>query len=69
MNDVQVPQKEYDDLIRCKEILSRIVNAEKGNVFFICGEAGEIDNNGLPDTVFICPSMGLDWNVAYSKSK
>jgi len=51
------------------ETILKHAMSEKTGVFFICGEAGEIDNNGLPDTVFICPAMGLDWSVAYRKDR
>ena len=32
-------------------------------VFFICGEAGEKDTNGIPEEVHICPAYGS--NVVY----
>ena len=51
------------------ETILKHAMAEKSGVFFISGEAGERDNNGLPDTVFICPAMGLDWSVAYRKDR
>lgn len=37
--------------------------------YFICGEAGDKDDNGLPDKVIICPAYGCDWVVMYSKDK
>jgi len=54
--------------IRITQILCKAF-PEKSGHFFICGEAGEKDNNGLPDTVFICPAMGVDWSVAYRKDR
>ena len=35
--------------------------------FFICGEAGERDKQGLPKKILICPQMGSDEMVIYSK--
>lgn len=35
--------------------------------YFLCGRGGEIDDNGLPELVMICPQMGADWSVAYRK--
>jgi len=32
-------------------------------VFFICGESGEKDSNGIPEEVHICPAYGS--NVVY----
>lgn len=29
-------------------------------VYFICGEAGEKDKNGIPDHIHICPAYGSD---------
>jgi hypothetical protein len=29
-------------------------------VFFICGEAGEKDQNGIPEQIHICPAYGSD---------
>lgn len=29
-------------------------------VFFICGEAGEKDSNGIPEQIHICPAYGSD---------
>lgn len=41
--------------------------AEKTGVYFICGEGGEKDCNGLPETVFICPAYGADWFRIYRR--
>lgn len=35
--------------------------------FFICGEAGEQDKQGLPEKILICPQMGSDEMVVYTK--
>ena len=29
-------------------------------VYFICGEAGEKDQNGIPEHIHICPAYGSD---------
>ena len=69
MNDVQVSQKEYDELIKYKDSLRRILTVEHGDTFFISGVGGETDKNGLPDAIWICPAMGVDWSVIYKKEK
>lgn len=47
----------------------RHANAEKLNgVYFICGEAGEKDNMGLPEKIYVCPAFGLDGLAAYTKT-
>jgi len=39
------------------------------NIPFICGEAGEKDNMGMPDYFLICPLYGVDSNLVYSYKK
>jgi hypothetical protein len=41
---------------------------EKSDHYFICGELGNKDNNGLPDKIEICPAYGCDFSVVYEKS-
>jgi len=36
--------------------------------YFISGELGNKDNNGLPDRIKICPSQGCDFSVIYEKT-
>jgi|694.fasta_scaffold54861_16 hypothetical protein len=43
------------------KFLRHNVFAEKHfGVFFICGEAGEKDVNGIPEQIHICPAYGSD---------
>lgn len=47
----------------------RHLSAEKlEGVFFICGEAGEKDNMGLPEKILVCPAYGLDGFAIYTKT-
>ena len=73
MSEVELDYYEEVLLLRKKvekyETILKHAMSEKTGVFFISGEAGERDNNGLPDTVFICPAMGLEWSVAYRKDR
>jgi len=39
-----------------------------GDIYFICGELGEKDSNGLPDKLMICPAYGVDWFQIYEKT-
>lgn len=53
-----------DRLERMSKFLRHNVFPEKlYGVFFICGEAGEKDSNGIPEEVHICPAYGS--NVVY----
>jgi len=39
----------------------------KSGSFFICGEGGDHDENGLPDTILVCPQMGANITAIYEK--
>lgn len=39
-----------------------------GNVYFICGEGGEKDQNNLPERIHICPAYGVDWFQVYERT-
>ena len=38
-------------------------------VFFICGEAGERDQNGIPERIHICPAYGSDVSYVFTRGK
>ena len=40
---------------------------DKTGSFFICGEGGDHDENGLPDTILVCPQMGANITAIYEK--
>lgn len=42
--------------------------AETNGQFFICGEGGSKDENGLPEQIHICPTFGLDWFQTYQRT-
>lgn len=37
--------------------------------YFVCGEAGKKDRDGLPEFVFVCPEIGADGFAIYQKVK
>ena len=51
------------------ETILRHAMSEKTGVFFICGEAGEKDNMGLPEKIMVCPAYGLDGFASYRKDR
>lgn len=60
---------ELQELRRLKEIIKHEVLAEKlGDIYFICGEGGEKDDNNLPQQIHICPAYGVDWFQIYEKT-
>jgi hypothetical protein len=38
-----------------------------GGIYFICGEGGDKDQNGLPDRIHVCPAYGADWSMIYER--
>lgn len=43
--------------------------AEKfGDVYFICGEGGQKDENNLPERIHISPAYGVDWFQIYERT-
>jgi hypothetical protein len=55
---------------KMNKFLRHNVFAEKHfGVFFICGESGEKDRNGIPENIFICPAYGSDVTYIFSRGK
>jgi hypothetical protein len=40
---------------------------EKSGHYFICGEGGETDANGLPDRITVCAAYGSDVTAIYAR--
>jgi hypothetical protein len=57
-------------LRKLKALIKHQVLVEKlGDIYFICGESGEKDQNNLPDRIHICPAYGCDWFQVYEKTQ
>jgi hypothetical protein len=65
---VTITEKEFELFEKLKKIWYHSA-AEKTGAFFICGEGGTKDEMGLPESIFVCPSFGLDGMAMYTKSK
>jgi hypothetical protein len=37
--------------------------------YFICGGTAELDEHGLPESIYICPSYGVNTMATYRKEK
>lgn len=60
---------ELFELRKLKKLIKHELLAEKlGDIFFICGEGGDKDKNGLPDQIHVCPAYGVDWFQIYEKT-
>ena len=75
---VQVVPHDYDRIIMAEEIdrLRKLVEVagvifrhnltpDKGFNYFICGEGGSKDTNGLPEKLYLSPAYGCDWFQVY----
>ena len=61
--------EEMHDLL-CKQqvILRRVFAEQLPDTWFVSGELGEKDSNGLPKFIEVCPAYGLDWSQLYEKT-
>jgi hypothetical protein len=41
---------------------------DKTGYYFICGEGGTKDDNGLPERLYVCPAYGADWMMVYTRT-
>jgi hypothetical protein len=57
-----------DELDSLRMILRHLFPDRNEGVYFICGEGGEKDRNGLPKRIHVCPAYGCDFWETYEKS-
>ncbi len=62
----EITEKEYEQFQTLKKIWVHS-KPEKSGAFFICGEAGDHDELGMPEYIAVCPSYGLDGSMLYKK--
>ena len=77
MTDVTMVMDEttmFQEILRLKEkcdkqatMLRRLFPDKYDGFYFICGEIGSKDNNGLPDHILVCPAFGSDCIETYSR--
>lgn len=48
--------------------LRRLTPEKFPDTFFVSGESGTRDENGLPEYVHIVPAYGLDWHMMYKRT-
>ena len=67
--EIEAYEGELRKLRKIESIVKHTVLAERyGDIYFICGEGGEKDKNGLPDRIHVCPAYGVDWFQIYKRS-
>lgn len=61
---IEITEEEFKQFQALKRIWTHL-NAERTGTYFICGEGGDKDTHGLPQTLLVCPQHGLDSMAAY----
>lgn len=64
----EISDEEYELFQKLKKIWLHSV-AEHSGLYFVCGQAGEVDQMGLPEHIMVCPAYGLDGMAMYTLSK
>ena len=49
-------------------ILRRLTPENYPGVYFITGEIGLKDTNGLPEKLLVVPAYGADWHMIYQRT-
>lgn len=49
-------------------ILRRLAPDKFPNTYFIHGEAGSKDNNGMPEKILVVPAYGVDFSYVYQRT-
>jgi hypothetical protein len=55
-------------LLEKVELYLKTSYPDKSGSYFISGEAGVKDDNGLPERLHICPAYGADWIMTYTRT-
>ena len=63
---VEITDKEYELFRKLTKIWFH-TQPDKSGSFFICGEAGNSDEHGLPEFILVCPQMGANITAVYKR--
>lgn len=76
--DFDIRVKEKDDrieylekklkLLEKTDMYLKTMYPEHTGFYFICGEGGTKDGNGLPERLHVCPAYGADWIMLYQRT-
>jgi hypothetical protein len=68
--------RDPDELERLREkcntqtmILRRLMPDKFPNTYFIHGELGEKDQNGMPEKIMVVPAYGVDFSYIYTREE
>lgn len=66
-NAANIIKKLREDNEKLAVIVRRIYAEHLPNTWFVCGEYGMKDQNGLPKFIQVCPAYGVDWSQVYER--
>jgi hypothetical protein len=66
--EIEAYEGELKKLRMIQEVVRHQLADRLSDMYFICGESGEKDQNGLPDKIYICPAYGVDWFQIYERT-
>jgi hypothetical protein len=55
-------------LLEKVELYLKTSYPEGSGFYFICGEGGTKNDNGLPERLHVCPAYGADWMMLYTRT-
>ena len=72
--DAKQHYEEQLDLLRAKcdfqaNILRRLMPNKFPNTYFIHGELGSKDQNGMPEKIMVVPAYGVDFSYIYTREE
>lgn len=58
-------------IVKCDKqavVIKRIYAEQLPDTWFVAGELGNKDSNGLPERIEVCPAYGCDWTQIYERT-
>jgi hypothetical protein len=55
-------------LLEKTDMYLKTMYPEHTGFYFVCGEGGTKDDNGLPERLHVCPTYGADWMMVYTRT-
>lgn len=65
VEELQAEVKRLQKKCDMQAIILRKLTPEKYTGYFICGEIGERDQNGMPAKIMVAPAYGVDFAYEY----
>jgi hypothetical protein len=61
-------EAQLDLIAKQQKIIRRIYVDHFPDTYFVSGEIGHKDQNGLPEYIEVCPAYGVDWTQLYQRT-